>query len=183
MFDPEIHRRRWRRLPNRDYSAPGAYFVTLCTRLQSEAFGELNGGAVVLSIAGKIVVDSWLNLATRYSHVAIDEWRIMPGHFHGVLIFSGRAGPGPSSPAKPLGGVIGAFKTESTNRINRARGTQGGSVWQRDFWDHVVRDDADLIRIREYIRHHPPHVVGGAAPNAIRGTDADTDTDMCRGGS
>ena len=59
------------------------------------------------------------------------------------------------SPRKPLGGLIGAFKTVSTKQINRLRNTPGAVVWQRDFWDHVIRDEADLFRVRAYIRANP----------------------------
>jgi putative transposase len=106
----------------------------------------------------------------QYPYVSLDEWCVMPDHLHGLLVLGGsrfdvggsRAAPTGDGVTtnvdvsigrrKSIGGLIGAFKTVSTKHINALRGTPGGLVWQRDFWDHVVRNEDDLHRIRAYIR-------------------------------
>ena len=113
-----------------------------------------------LSAFGEIVEESWRWLASQNVHVTLDEWRVMPNHVHGILVLTTAVAPGETRGAagtddsfrKPLGRLVGAFKTRSTNRVNRMRGTPGAVIWQRNFWDRVIRDDDELRRIREYIR-------------------------------
>jgi len=151
--------RRNLRLRGRDYSADGAYFVTIVTVNNADLFGDVVRGEVRLNPVGEIVAANWLWLASRYSHVTVDTWSLMPNHLHGILILTTTvapsATPGAERPAKPLGRLVGAFKTRSTNQVNRARQTPGAVIWQRDFWERVVRDEVELARTREYIRRNP----------------------------
>jgi putative transposase len=130
-------------------------------------------GHVRLNAFGEVVAHAWRWLPLQYRYVMLDEWCVRPDHLHGILVLGGsRTGLGGSRTAptgdavttavdvprlrrKPLGGLIGAFKTVSTKQVNRLRITPGAVVWQRDFWDHVIRDEADLLRIRAYIRANP----------------------------
>jgi REP element-mobilizing transposase RayT len=131
--------------------------------------GDVIDGTLRLNDAGNIVSDAWDWLPTRYPYVSLDEWCVMSDHLHGILVMGARAdmggsraaptgdgveteGDAPALRRKPLNELIGAFKTVSTKHVNLLRNTPGAVVWQRDFWDHVVRDDVDLHRIREYIR-------------------------------
>jgi putative transposase len=84
----------------------------------------------------------------------------MPNHFHGILVFheNGRGGSrsAPTSiKRKPLGGLIGAFKTVSTKHINQLRNTEGQIVWQRNYYEHVIRNEKDLKNITDYIHANP----------------------------
>jgi REP-associated tyrosine transposase len=156
-LDHPFHVRRKLRLRGRDYSAPGAYFLTLCTDDRRPILAEDVHGTVALNDFGRVVAASWKWLPSQYPHGTLDEWCVMPDHLHGILVVAtdgARAStPGDAArPPKSLGGLIGAFKTVSTKQINRIRDTPGAIVWQRGFWDHVIRDAADLQRIREYIR-------------------------------
>jgi putative transposase len=182
--DPPFQQRRTIRLPGRDYSADGAYFVTVCTVERGPVLGAIVDGQIRLNALGDVVADTWRWLTLRYPDVTLDEWCVMPDHLHGILVLGElltdtsrsrpymggsradmggtRAAPTGDTVAtdvdaqlprrKPIGGLIGAFKTVSTKRINGLRNTPGALVWQRDFWDHIVRDDPDLHRIRAYIR-------------------------------
>ena len=162
--DSRIHHRRTIRLAARDYSADGAYFVTTCTINRVSLFGEIVDGHAHLNAVGKVVADTWRWLALQYSYVTLDEWCVMPDHLHGILVLGPRTAPPVdmgttdgdivTARRKPFGRLIGAFKTVSTKHINVLRNTPGARVWQRDFWEHVVRDDADLARIRMYIREN-----------------------------
>lgn len=82
----------------------------------------------------------------------------MPDHLHGIVVLTDHRGsrtPEPAVARKPLGQLIGAFKTVSTKEVNIVRNTPGHALWQGGFWDHIVRDEADMIRIRAYIRRNP----------------------------
>jgi putative transposase len=153
------HGRRNLRLPGRDYGANGMYFVTIGTINGADLFGEVVRGQVRLNAMGGIVADNWRWLGSQHPHVTLDEWCVMPNHLHGILVLTTLvASPetldaGPT--AKPLGRLIGAFKTRSTNQVNRARQARGAVVWQRNFWERVIRDESELVRTRDYIRRNP----------------------------
>jgi REP element-mobilizing transposase RayT len=155
-YDPERHHRRSVRIPGYDYAQPGWYFVTVCTQPREPLFGTLARGRMRLSPAGEVVLDSWLRIDVLHEGVELDELFIMPDHLHGILVLTaeaavssvGRAGAG------SLGMMIGQFKTYTTRQINVLRGTPGAPVWQRSFYEHVIRNDRDLERIREYIANN-----------------------------
>jgi REP element-mobilizing transposase RayT len=168
-YEPRIHDRRTIRLSGWDYSAGGAYFVTLCTDRRAQLFGDIVDGHMRLDAVGTIVADSWRWLTSQYPYVTLDEWCIMPNHLHGILVLAGRGGSrtaptgdetlvamsdggDTATTRKTVGRLIGAFKTVSTKQINRMRHTPGTVVWQRNFWEHIVRDDGEIDRIRIYIR-------------------------------
>ena len=156
---PANARRRNLRLPGRDYAAAGMYSVTLATINGADLFGAVVRGQVRLNAIGEIVAENWRWLGSQHPHVTLDEWCIMPNHLHGILVLTTPVAPpatfDAAPAAKPLGRIIGAFKTRSTNQVNRARQTPGAVVWQRNFWDRVIRDEFELVRTREYIRRNP----------------------------
>nr|WP_044200466.1 transposase [Oscillochloris trichoides] len=151
-YDPSRHHRRSIRLPGFDYRSPGAYYVTICTRERGLLFGDVIDHTVRLNPLGLIVADTWLSLSNRYPYVSLDAWIVMPDHLHGIIIISHTSD---AMHIKPLGQIIAAFKTISTRSINDLRGMHGVSVWQRNFWEHVVRDSLDLDRVRAYIQNNP----------------------------
>ena len=156
--------RRNLRLPGRDYAACGSYFVTLTTINHADLFGDLVGGQVRLNPVGELVAEGWRWVASRYPHVTLDEWCLMPNHLHGVVtLATADATTETSGARKPLGRLIGAFKTRSTNQVNRLRKTPGAVIWQRNFWERVIRDELELIRTRQYIRRNP----GASRPRSI----------------
>ena len=157
------HPRRQLRLRNRDYAAPGSYFVTICTLDKPDILGRIVGREMSLSPFGEVAASTWTWIGEHIAGVELDQCAIMPDHMHGILMLKPPVTPGVKEGAftpdatrrKPLGGIIGAFKTRSTADVNRLRGTPGRAFWQRDFWDRVIRDTAELERIREYIRRNP----------------------------
>jgi len=88
-YNPEIHKRRSIRLKEDDYSQPGAYFVTICTLNKECLFGDIVSNEVVLNDNGKIVQNEWINTGKLRPNVALDQYVIMPNHFHGILIING----------------------------------------------------------------------------------------------
>ena len=141
------------RLRGYDYAFPGVYFVTICSAGKRLVFGSIRGEGIVLSPAGEIVRSEWIALADRFSRLVLDEFVIMPNHLHGVLAFVGHAGG--ASPSPTLFEVIGAFKSISTIRVNRLLRRHGVPVWQRSYYEHIVRTGEDLRKIQRYISENP----------------------------
>jgi len=112
---------------------------------------------MVLKDAGRVVAGTWQWLEQQYDYVDLDEWTVMPNHFHGIVVLGCRGGSrtAPTGKRKPLGRLIGAFKTVSTKQINEMRNTSGAKLWQRGFYEHIIRNDESLNRIREYIMNNP----------------------------
>ncbi len=167
--DPERHHRRSMRLRGYDYSRAGVYFVTICTYQRECLLGEVVDGRMRLNACGQLVAQAWSWLSQRYRYVELDAWVVMPNHLHGILIITdvdaancrgdSRIAPTPDAPVrrKSLGRLIGAFKTVSSKHINALRDTCGAHVWQRGYYDRVVRNERELQAIRQYIRQNPAH--------------------------
>jgi len=157
-YDPDEHHRRSIRIKGYDYSRPGWYFVTICAHGYKCVFGKIAAGEMRLNRAGNIARECWEVLPRLYPHVNLDEWVIMPNHLHGIiLIRDGRGGSrtAPTENRKPLGRLVGAFKTMSTKRINELRGAAGVALWQRNYYERIIRDEEELGGIRQYIRENP----------------------------
>ncbi len=156
-YDSTIHHRRSIRLQHYDYRQAGAYFITVGTHQHVSIFGEITDDAMRLNAYGHIVVEDWCWLADHHESVELDAFVIMPNHLHGIIVISGPEGGSRTAPTKPLGRIIGAFKTVSTKHVNAWRETPGATLWQRNFYEHIIRNDTDLDRIREYIASNPAH--------------------------
>ncbi len=154
-------KRKQLRLKNYDYRQAGVYFVTLCTFEKLSMFGKIIDKKMILNDLGKIVQDEWIKTANIRTHVSLDEFVIMPNHIHGIIIINKNdvgatrrvALMGLQSGS--VGAIIGQFKSSVTKRINEHRNTPGRYVWQRNYYDHIIRNDADLNRIRQYITNNP----------------------------
>jgi putative transposase len=172
------HNRRSTRLPGFDYSHPGAYFVTVCIHdRKQEFFGNVVGGIMVENDFGNAVRQCWNDLPAHYPHIRLDEFIIMPNHLHGIIVICDSAPvvgaglkPAPTKPAptKPINGmiphsnphrglpeIVRALKTFSARRINEMRQTPGIPVWQRNYYDHIIRDAKSHYFIRQYVRNNP----------------------------
>ena len=160
-YDPKKHHRSSIRLAGFDYSATGTYFVTIVAYQRECLFGEVVDGEMVLTEFGKIVDETWQWLENQYSYVQSGTSIVMPNHFHGILVMDddrrGGSRTAPTKPIKrkPLGRLIGAFKTVSTKQINLLHNTEGQVVWQRNYYEHIIRNDDDLNRIHRYIETNP----------------------------
>jgi len=141
-------RRRSIRLKEYDYSQAGAYFVTVCT--QNRVLW-LNIERIE-AIAGK----QWLWLGEQYDYVGLDAFVVMPNHIHGILVISDECRGGSRTARnkrKPLGRLIGAFKTTSSKMIHQAG--YRWFAWQRNYYEHIIRDEKQLNSIRAYIAGNP----------------------------
>ena len=163
----ETHRRLSLRLKGYDYARPGAYFVTICTHDRVCLFGEVVEGEVVPDIFGSIVQEEWFRSADIRQEIELrpDEFVVMPNHLHGIvwIIHAGVSmtpvgahGRAPLRRApRSLGAFVAGFKSAATRRINARRGTPGTVVWQRNYYEHIIRDEQALGRIRAYIANNP----------------------------
>lgn len=157
-FNPEIHHRRSIRLRGYDYSRNGAYFVTICSWNREVTFGDILDGKMRPNECGKIIDAAWSWLGQQYPYLELIGHVVMPNHFHGILLFDqsmGGSRTAPTQRAKHLGGILGAFKTHSAKLINEVRQTSGSPVWQRNYYERIIRDEFELKRIREYIQSNP----------------------------
>ena len=148
-FDPEKHHRRSIRLGGYDYSQAGAYFVTVCTRNRECLFGEIIDGEMRLNDAGRMVDSEWLNTPRIRPQVELDGYIVMPNHVHGIICVvddgrgTARRAPTVERFGCPVPGslptIVRAFKSAATKQINTLRGTPGTPVWQRNYYEYVIR--------------------------------------------
>ena len=156
--DPDRHHRQSTRLRGYDYTRAGAYFVTVCAQDRECRFGAIVDGCMQANAAGEMVIAAWLDLPARFPSLQLDAWVLMPNHWHGIVVL--RAETTTASEPPTLGTVLGAFKSITTAAYARAVEAQRwppfrARLWQRGFHDQCVRDDAALMRIRQYIANNP----------------------------
>jgi len=166
-YNSDIHHRRSIRMKGYDYSRPGFYFVTVCVHGRECLFGRIVDDQMFANEYGRIVQTEWINTAEMRRNVVLGEFVIMPNHFHGILRIVGNRNPvddrkkgdrqvAPTGPkTKSVGAIMAGFKSAVTKRINTIRGTPGMTVWQRNYFEHIIRDDADYTQIAEYIATNP----------------------------
>ena len=148
-YDPEIHHRRSIRLKDYDYSQNGFYFITICIEGKRCLLGRVNDDEVILSSVGEGVLKEWRDLPQRFVHVELGEFVIMPNHIHGILHFSGQKEQGRSS----LGEVVGAFKSLCFRHYKDDGGI--GHLWQRNYYEHIIRCPQSHGEITWYIHTNP----------------------------
>ncbi len=146
--------RRSIRLRAYDYSAPGGYFITICTHQRVYRFATVRDAEVILSNEGHIVETAWGDLRRDYANIQLDQFIIMPNHVHGIIFIVG-TGFNTARTNHPLSEIVRGFKTFSARRINATAATLGTNVWQRNYYEHIIRNDRSLNRIREYIASNP----------------------------
>ena len=152
--------RRLLRLKNFDYSSPGAYFVTLCSYHREHLFGQVVNEEMKLNETGDMVKSVWYDLPKHYSNIELDQFVIMPNHVHGIIAFCDSVGaglkPAPTTPQNHgLSEVVRALKTFSSRNINLFLKTPNRPIWQRGYYEHVIRDEESLNKIRNYIIQNP----------------------------
>jgi REP element-mobilizing transposase RayT len=174
-FDPQRHHRRSIRLPNYDYAQPGAYFVTVVAWQRECLFGEVVGGEMRLNKFGLVAKQQWEKLPKRFPNIELGAYMIMPNHTHGIIVIGVGRGtarnlndpdgePSRRAPAreqfqKPVKGsiptIIRSYKSAVSYRINLMRGTQDIPVRQRNYYEHIIRNDRVLQNITHYIEANP----------------------------
>jgi len=164
------------RLPDYDYSRNGYYFVTVCSKNRANIFAEyktsvgaglasarrndnVDDNAFALSPIGKIIEQQWLAIPNHYGDVELDAYVIMPNHIHGIIVIHQTLKRADARPAPTVSDIICSFKSRSsvgyTRYVNRNDLDFSGKIWQRSFYDHVIRNERSLNAIREYILDNP----------------------------
>lgn len=155
------------RLKHRDYSGPGLYFVTICANYKRCIFGKWTQKGAELSPLGRIARECWIGISVHFARVKLHEFMIMPNHLHGIIeIFAARlaqhAVPLQSGqhPARErlqpgsLSAIVRSFKGEVTRRA-RLELDWDGDVWQRNYFDRVIRDGREFANASRYIAENP----------------------------
>ncbi|MFH1062156.1 MAG: transposase [Candidatus Omnitrophota bacterium] len=168
-------KRKQIRLKNYDYSQPGYYYITICIDNRECIFGDIIDNRIYLNNVGKMVDQTLRTLPEYYQNITIDNYIVMPNHIHGIIQIVGAGFPCPNNIINqsihnhdnnnPINGrgnhaptinyIIGYFKYQSTKQINKLQNTPGKKIWQRSFYDHVIRTNDSLNKIREYIVNNP----------------------------
>jgi putative transposase len=156
-----------------DYSLPGRYFITICTKNKIHYFGNIEKGNMILSETGLIARDSWMAIPSHFPNTLLDEFIIMPDHIHGIIIIK-RAVESPNlgvstesisrtnmsvmktgNPywkSKSIGSIINQYKRICTI-ITKTKGLD--LIWQTLYYDRIIRNSNEFQRIKKYIRNNP----------------------------
>ena len=164
-YNEEQNHHRSIRLANYDYAQAGAYFVTVCTHERMCLFGDVILETMRPNDTGQVVHDEWLRTAEIRPDINLDSFQVMPNHLHAIVIFdeevSSKLTVGAHSRApfsrqpKSLGSLVAGFKSATTKRINQLRGTPGTPVWQRNYYERVIRNEREMDATRQYIVDNP----------------------------
>ena len=159
IYDPNKHHRCSIRLKGFDYTREAAYFVTISTQNQACLFGEIVNEQMRLNDAGRVAQMVWKAIPDHFSQVEIDASVVMPNHIHGIIIIVGATHASPPRQSGPpkgsLGAIVGSYKSAVSRRINQLHRTPGATVWQRNYYEHIIRNNTGLNRIRKYIADNP----------------------------
>lgn len=136
------------RLEGYDYSQAGAYFVTPCTYKRKHWFGEVTDGKMQRNATGQLTHEHILKIPSFYENVDIDYFVVMPNHLHIIVIISDM----PNIKRYSLDHIIGNFKGGVTRNFHKKH---DAILWQRSFHEHIIRDETDLNRLRQYILYNP----------------------------
>ena len=159
--DAKYPKRKQIRLRYFDYRQTGLYFVTICTHDRRSTLGMIRGGAVKLSPLGRLTITCWESIPEHSHGVELGLSVVMPNHLHGLIAVDSQSDPSEARRkpgelrSRSLGAIVGQFKAAVT-RIGRAEGFVGSdTVWQRGFWEHIVRGQRAYERIQRYIVENP----------------------------
>jgi putative transposase len=173
-YDPDKHHRRSIRLKEYDYASRGAYFVTICVQNRECVLGDVMDGHMVLNDTGQIADQFWPAVADHFADIGIDVWVTMPNHVHAVIVIGRGAvsaptvatpndkemggekgGETPPLQSPVLGPIVAYFKYQTTKSINQMRDAPGARFWQRNYWEHIIRNETELDTIRQYVETNP----------------------------
>jgi REP element-mobilizing transposase RayT len=139
------------RLKNYDYSRCGLYFITICTHHRVKSFGEILDNQFMPNCAGMMIKNRWCDMVDRFDGLILDEYVVMPNHFHAILKIESKM---------VLGDIVGAFKSITTN--DYIKGVHDDDwlgfekkLWQRNYYEHIIRDEKSYLTLSQYIQNNP----------------------------
>jgi REP element-mobilizing transposase RayT len=173
-YNPNIHHRRSIRLKGYDYSKAGLYFITICCQDRICRFGKIVGNEMILNDFGQIAFDEWIKLSDRFTNLDLDLFQIMPNHMHGIIVLNDvgatlavapnvaavgniRAGASPA-PTYTVCDIVGAYKSLVANGcldIYKSKNEKMGKLWQRNYHEHIIRNEQSHQTISNYIVNNP----------------------------
>ncbi|MGA3309859.1 MAG: transposase [Xanthobacteraceae bacterium] len=169
------HRRRSLRLKGYDYAQAGAYFITICTQGRACLFGDVVDGSMCWNAAGQLAATTWNDTSVRFPGIELDAFVVMPNHLHGIIVLPDRTivrpdghhrvgaplvGAHDARAAPTVGDIVRTFKSLFTVayiqgvKENRRPGFDR-RLWQRNYYEHIIRDEPELARVRRYIDENP----------------------------
>lgn len=171
-YNPLIHHRRSIRLKDYDYSKAGAYFITICCEDRIHRFGKISGNEMILNQSGTIAYNEWINLSDRFSNFELDVFQIMPNHMHGIIVLSDITVGAPLAVAQEedtlnratargaptIPDIVGAYKSIVSNaclQLFKSHDKTMGKLWQRNYYEHIIRDESAYNNISNYIINNP----------------------------
>ncbi|MBI9051887.1 MAG: transposase [Anaerolineaceae bacterium] len=158
------------RLKRYDYTDPGYYFITICTHQRRMLFGNIENEAIHMNELGEIAQEKWREISNHFENVNLDYFVVMPNHIHGIIqiidsqsVETRHASSLQNMDIKPISGVkpkslcaiIGSYKAAVSRQINRSSIPSDTPIWQRGFYDHIIRNESSLIKLRQYIENNP----------------------------
>jgi len=165
VFDPNIHHRKSIRLRGYDYAQNGLYFITICTDRRLPIFGAISEGMLNLNEAGEIAYEEWLKTQHIRRNIILHEFVVMPNHVHGIIEIVGADCIRPNCTedieegrrhyASTIGDVIRGYKSAVTKVVRQLQANPGLQVWQRNYYEHVIRNEAAYLKIVDYIQTNP----------------------------
>jgi REP element-mobilizing transposase RayT len=156
MTPPNHPTRKQLRLPQFDYSTPADYFITLVTYQRQHIFGAIHNAETTLTEPGTFIQQTWTSLPSRYPNILLGPYVIMPNHLHAVITFTDFPTTSPQDRRKmtlPL--ILGYFKMTTAKNINLLRSTPGTPLWQRNYYEHIIRNEHEYHNIESYILNNP----------------------------
>ena len=177
-YNPEIHHRKSSRLKGYDYSQDGAYFVTICCKDRECLFGKIKNGKMILNNAGKIIRNELRKTSEIRKNMKIDYFVVMPNHMHAIVIINNSVGAYCNtplrntplrntplrntplrikfqSPSNNLGAMVRGYKSATTKQINKLGNTPKNPGWQRNYHEHIIRNEESFEKIHDYIIYNP----------------------------
>ena len=159
-YNENIYHRRSIRLKGYDYSQAGLYFITICTKNQLCLFGEIENGEMILNDAGHSAERCWMTIPNHYPEIQLHEYIIMPNHVHGIVgvqnfepLQSQRKNQYQKIIPRSIGAIVRGFKIGVTKWFRE--NTDIHTVWQRNYYEHIIRDEKSCYQISQYIKTNP----------------------------
>ncbi len=168
-YNPKIHHRWSIRLKEYDYSRAGAYFITICCGDRICRFGAIVENEMVLNEFGQIAYNEWLKLSDRFANFELDVFQIMPNHMHGIIVLTPVGATLAVAPKKAeashaptllgtISDIVGAYKSLVANgclEIYKSKNEMMGKLWQRNYYEHIIRNENSYQNISNYIINNP----------------------------
>lgn len=167
QYNPNIHHRRSIRLKGYDYTKAGLYFVTICCQDMIARFGSVRNREMQLNDLGQVAFDEWTKLPERYPYLDLDVFQIMPNHIHAILFLHNnvvQASLAGATTATALGDIVGGYKSLvlkgclaiiKSKKEGKDAPSFMGRLWQRNFYESIIRNEEAYKRIASYIINNP----------------------------